>query len=69
MSKYRIKEQPYLHSIHGISEWYYVQVRFLGIFWITLEDFSAEWKAREYIENRMEIKKRKVKFIDVVEEE
>lgn len=66
--KYRIKSRPYLHSLHGITEWYYVQASFLWIFWITLEDFSSEWKAREYLDNLKEIKKRKVKILEVAEE-
>lgn len=68
MSKYRIKEQSYLHSIHGITPWYYVQVQCLWIFWVTLEEFSSELKAREYLENLMEMKKRKVKILEVIEE-
>ena len=69
MSKYRIITRPFIWSVNGgVGEWFLVQKKILGLFWYTLEDTLSEEKARKYLSDIFELKKSKVRIIDVVEE-
>ena len=68
MSKYRIKAKPYLFHSGELGAWYCVQKEIFGLFWWTLKDFTRENMAREYLANKIELKKRKVKILEVIEE-
>ena len=68
MSKYRIKAKPYLFHSGELGAWYCVQKNILGLFWWTLKDFTRENMAREYLANKIELKKRKVEILEVIEE-
>ena len=68
MSKYRIRVEPEFYGSGDITNWYSVQKKVLGFYWYTVRGFYSEERAREYIANSIELKKRKVKILEVIEE-